>query len=143
MNSQEKTKELLSLLKEKVLFEKNLKELNKKIMAIISNLYDYMEDEEISKITIEDIEFKRTIETNFSLNGKLKGKKWDEILEFHNWLREIGEDGLIKPTVPWNTRLKFLKEWVEDDNDLPDFIKQDNFGTVKYNKSAVKRLIEN
>jgi len=143
MNSQEKAKDFLELLKKREQLQSELTELNKQITQKSQELYDMMEDENVDSIEIEGIKFEPVVEQDFVLTGELAGKKWDDVTEWFQWLKEIGEDGLIrvKETVPWNTRKKFLKDWVNDGKPLPSFIKETFFPTVKYNKSAVKRLV--
>ena len=144
MTSQELLGELLLTLVEKERKEKEVKDLNKKISALQVELSDQMVDEEVDSIEMSGIKFTPTLEQNFVLDTEEENAKWDSYPEWFDWLKQQGEDGLIqtKQTVPWNTRKKFLAEWVSQDNELPPFIKQTYFQTVKYNKSAVKRLAE-
>jgi len=143
-NVQKKATEFLEKLKEKERLELRLKELNKQITTDSQELYDLMEEEKVDSIEIEGIKFTPTVMQDFVLADN-EARSWDEHPEFFKWLKEIGEDSLIrtKETVPWNTRKKFLKEWVEENNPLPPFIKEVFFNTIKYNKSAIKRLVLN
>lgn len=141
MTAQEKTQELLNLLIEAEKLDAKLKEAHKEISAKTVELAETMEEQNVSKIEIDGIVFKPAVEENFTL--KVEGKTtWDSFPKWFEWLEENGEGGLIqtKKTVPWNTRKAFLKRWTADGNDLPDFIEQKYFQTVKYNKSAIKRL---
>jgi hypothetical protein len=143
MGVQKKTSELLSKLKEKEYLEQRLSQTNKTIASKTIELYDSMFEENIDKISIEGIEFKPIEERDFSLSGKEENMRWDECEDWFEWLKTIGEDGLIKVkrTVAWNTRKKFLKDYVDNEGILPEWIKEKYFNTITWNKSAVKRLV--
>lgn len=143
MNAQETAKEYLAALKEKEQLENTLSDLNARLSGISTALYEQMVEEAIGSIEIEGIKFEPKIEQDFSLAGKFKGKKWDEIGVWFDWLKQIGEGALIKmkESVAANTRKKFLKDWVEENKPLPEFVEEKFFNTVKFNKSAVKRLV--
>lgn len=145
--SQTKSKDLLIKLKQVQALEIHLKQLNKEIMLDAGRLYETMEDEKVDSISIDGIEFKPILDVAFALNHSIvKEKKWDECLKWFKWLQEIGEDGLIKTrqSVHGGTRNKFLKDYIEDaDNPaLPEFIEMSSYGNVRYNKTAIKRLVE-
>jgi len=139
MNTQELSKQMFDLLLEKEKLEDLLKETNKSLNQLSTELYEAMETENIDDITIRGIKFSKEIKRDFTIDSH----DWDSDL-FFNWLKQIGEDGIIrtKQTVPWNTRNKFLKEYIDDGNPLPEFIHELFFNTIKYNKSAIKRLYE-
>lgn len=148
MNSQDKAKLLLEAIKKAAELDGKLKELNKSINIQCMELHTSMVEElgtgeNDPSITVEGITFKPVSEQGFKLSGELSGMKWDRCDVFFNWLNEIGEDGLIRKveSVPWNTRNKFLKKWIENGHILPDFVEETFTNTVKYNKSAIKRLI--
>jgi hypothetical protein len=143
MQTQKKATELLSKLKEKEFLEQRLSKINKIIASKAMELYDFMLEEDIGKFPIEGIEFKPIEERDFSLSGKEENMRWDECDDWFEWLKTIGEDGLIKVkrTVAWNTRKKFLKDYVDNEGILPEWIKENYFNTITWNKSAVKRLV--
>lgn len=142
MNAQDRAKLFLLKLKDAALCEAALKAKQKESYQLMQELYEAMEEEGVEKITLDGIDFKPTIEQDFALAGDLKGQKWDECEVWFAWLKQIGEAGLIrtKESVPWNTRKKFLKEFVEAKQPLPQFIEETFQPAVKYNKTAVRRL---
>ena len=144
MNSQQQAEALLQDLKRREELDLQTKELNKRIAKASEDLYEQMEDDGVDSIKIEGIEFKQKVEQDFTLAGDLKGQKWDDIGVWFEWLRKVGEGGLIKQkeSVPGNTRKKFLKEWVAEKKDLPDFVEEKFFNTVKYSKAKIKTMIE-
>lgn len=144
MNSQEMAQAFFEDLKEKERLDYQMGELNKKIFSTSEKLYEQMEAEGVESIKIDGIEFKPVVEQDFSLAGDLKGAKWDDCGVWFKWLKEVGEKGLIKTkeTVPANTRKKFLKEWIESNKTLPEFIAEKFFNTVKYNKSKIATMVE-
>lgn len=142
--TQKVAQELFELLVEAEKIEFSLTEKHKQIGRLKAELNEAMDSENVDKISIRGIEFKPIEEQSFALTGPAEGQKWDDSEIFFKWLKEQGEEGLIKvkETVPWNTRKKFLKEWVENKQQLPDFIKESYFETIKFNKSAIKRLAQ-
>jgi len=146
MNTQEKAKMLASLLVEAEKLELKLKEKNKEAMALMMQLNESMDDEGIPSITVNieggEIKFDPVEEEDFKLAGEFAGKNWDDCGVFHDWLRQVGEDGLIKtkPSVHAATRKSFLKKWTELSEPLPEFIERTFHSTVKYNKSQVVRI---
>ena len=142
MKSQDLAKKLLKLLKKEAEVDNVLKDMHKEIGQIKAELFEALQKDGIDSIEMEGIKFIPDVVQDFALEDKFKGKQWDYIPDWFNWLRDIGEDGLIKTkeSVHPATRRKFLKEWIDDDNELPDFIKEIFFNDIKYNKSAVKRL---
>lgn len=142
MSAQEKAKDLLFLLIEKEDYESRLKDVNKKIVSLETELYDDMTEEQVDSIKISGIEFKPIEDQYFSLAGEYQGKKWDEAEGFHAFLAKIGEGGAIKtkPTVHPQTRLAILKRYVDDGGMLPEWIEEKYHNTVKYNKSAIRRM---
>lgn len=146
--SQGIAEELLSLLLQKEKAENAAKALNREVAKKSEFLAAKMDEEKCDGVSIRGIDFKPELKRTFSLSlgdeAKRDRLKWDEIPEWFGWLKEISEEGLIrtKESVPWNTREKFLKEWVDEGKVLPEFIAGKYYDTVKYNKSAVKRLYE-
>lgn len=134
-------KELIQLEEKKHRLAAQATELHKEIMGTKSKLYQSMEDSDVPKITVEDIEFKQAEDINFSLADDVEEKKWDDHPPWFEWLRANDLDGIIKTVVSTNaaTRKKTLKEWVEDNKDLPSFAKESYFNTVKYSDAAIKR----
>jgi len=106
MNSQEKAKDFLELLKKREQLQSELTELNKQITQKSQELYDMMEDENVDSIEIEGIKFEPVVEQDFVLTGELAGKKWDDVTEWFQWLKEIGEDGLMCPGILAKNSLK-------------------------------------
>jgi len=138
-------KYFLDILKDKAKAENKIKEYNKHISEIDTFLANRMVDESVDKLAIDGIEFKPIDEEQFSLdNEKTEYKIWDNP-DFFEWLKKIGEDGLIKvkETVHPQTRTKFLKEMREQNIELPEWIKVAFYTHLKYNKSAVGRLVDN
>jgi len=145
MSVEKTAQDFLELLKEKEEIERHLKSLNKEIFKLEQNLYDEFESSSTDSIEIDGIKFEPQLKPTYQLAGNDNGaQKWDNKEEWFAWLKEIGEGGLIKTfeSVPWNTRERFLRDWVEEGNNLPDFIQEKYMQNIKYNKSAVKRLIE-
>lgn len=145
MNSQSMAKGMLDLLKDKSEMEAKLKEMNKQIFVSSQELYDLMEQENVEKINIEGIDFKPDVALDFSITDESapQGIKWDDYPEWFNWLKSRGDGDLIKTkeTVAWNTRRKYLKELIEKGEQLPAWITEQWTNTVKYNKSAIARLV--
>jgi len=141
---QEKIKEFIEVLVAKEQYEIELKELNKKITAMGQEIYDEMVEQDVDKITVDGLEFKQHVETDYVLGEEYSGAQWDKVPEWFAWLKDTGNDGLIKTieSVPWNTRKKFLKEWADAGNEMPVFVKEKYFTTVKYNKSAIARMVK-
>ena len=142
MNSLDIAKELLLLAKQERKLDLVLKELKMQLTRKSQELYDYMEDEGVGQLEVDGITIKQHIDQDYCLSGDLKGKQWDQVGVFFEWLKEIGEEGLIKTkeSVPYQTRKKFLKDWQESGEQLPDFVEETFFTTVKYNKKDVERL---
>jgi len=143
--AQGKAKELLLKLRLKARYEAHLKDLNKNIGIEIGQLHDAMVDEGLDSIEIDGIKFAPQEETTFALNKDVTDAgKWDDCPEFLAWLEETKNSGVIKTikTVHPQTRTKLIKEHVEKGGELPPFIKENVWGSVKYNKSAVARLVE-
>ena len=144
MNSQDKAKYLLDMLKTKEDIESKLKQLNKEIIIKSMELHDQMVDEECDTVTVAGIKFEPVVETNFALTEEFDGVNWDDCEEFFSWLKKIGEDGAIKTkaSVHHATRARILKDYIADGNPLPEWIAEKLFSTVKYNKSAIKRMVQ-
>jgi hypothetical protein len=125
----EKFKEILSL--EREIDEKNsaVKILDEKMRNLVSSLVEDMDAENITEITVEGKEFKRDVITAFTIDSH----KWDDPM-FFDWLKahDMGDVIRMKEEVHAQTRGKILREWVEEGNALPDFIKQSFFNTVKW-----------
>jgi len=108
-------------------------------------LNEAMVDEDVPAITVQDIEFKPIEELTHSLDEKVVGtNQWDDCDQFFEWLDKQGFADLvkIKKTVPWNTREKFWREHVENGGTLPDWVLLKYFNTVKWNKSAITRMVK-
>jgi len=148
-NSLQQAKDFLLLLQKKTRIELQLKEINKDLYDREQCLFDSMIEEGVPSLSLdmgtESIKFEPKVDTDFSLDGPVAGRKWDDIGMWFDWLREIGEDGLIKTkeSVNAQTRKAFLKEYTEKGNMLPDFIKESPMNKVKYNKSALERSVKN
>jgi len=146
MNTQTKATELATKLVEAERRKLALTELNKEINRLRSELNEAMDDEDIPSITVKvaggELKFDPIEEEEFKLAGPVAGKQWDKCGVFHAWLQEIGEEGLIKtePSVHAATRKKFLLEWIENGEELPEFIEKTIFSTTRFNKSLVTRL---
>lgn len=141
MNAQEKLKQLYDKLIEKQKKEFELSDLNSEITQLQGEAFELMEDEGVGAIEIEGITFKPKVEQTFTLNTDKPNTRWDSFPDWFAWLKKVGEDGLIKTkeSVHHASRNKFLGDWVKKGNELPDFINESFFSTIKYNKSAIKR----
>ena len=144
MTSQEGVKLLFHTLKERERTENKLKELNKSIESLRSELYEVMDEEGFDSLEFEGIKFEPDIKRDFVLNGQYKGMQWDYVEEVMNWF-EQHYPGLakIKKSIHPQTRAKQLKDHVDNNLPLPEFIKEVFHNTIKFNKSAIKRLVEN
>lgn len=140
----EDAKKLLQALKEKELLDLRMKELNKYIYILEQKLNESMQSLNSDKISIDGIEFKPVIEESYAIN-KIDGlvENWNDPTVF-DWFRERNMGDLImnREEIHHTQRTASLKEYVKEGNPLPDFIKQTLRETVKYNKSAVKRLVK-
>lgn len=144
MNRKEIAQELLAKLKKYEELKIESAKVSKDIYNLEQDLYDEMDGSTDEAIKIEGIEFKPMLETDYALSDEYKGGKWDEIGVFFQWLKSIGEDGLIKTkeTVHPNTRKAYLKSYVDSGNELPDFIQEKYIQRIKYNKSAIARMVK-
>jgi len=144
MNSQQQTEQLRLAIKHSIILEKKLAELNKEINFKMQKLHETMEEENCDGIAINGNMFKPHIKRSFILIDAPPGVKFDDDPRWFKWLKEIGEGGLIKTkeTVPWNTREKFLGERVDEGLSVPDFTEEKYYFTIKYNKSALKKEVE-
>lgn len=135
--------DFLTLLKEKESLENKLTEINKQVYAKEQELYDSMQSINSESISIEGIEFKPQIDESFSIE-KIEGviETWSDEAVF-NWFKEknMGDAIKTREEIHHATRTSMLKEYVSSGGELPDFIKQAYRPMIKYNKSAVKRLV--
>ncbi len=137
-------KHLLAVAERKVGAEAELKVINKKMTSINSILAKRMQDEDLSKMQVDDVMMECITDETFSLDKDVACGDWgDDQGDFFKWLKEIGEQGLIKETVHHTTRDKFLTGWREDGKSLPDFIKIGLWLHVKFSMAAIKRRVEN
>lgn len=144
MSTSELAKYFISQLELKERMENEITVINKKIQFIDSTLYEKMDDDDIEYVNIDNIKLSKVIDEQFVLNTSDEKEKWDtENGAFFNWLKEIGEDGLIKTklSVHHQTRTAFLKEMLDKGQSLPEFIKSTFWNHVKYNKSEIKRRV--
>ena len=146
MNSQDKAKTLLEKLKNVDKLKAQLSELNKEVTVLSMDLHESMIEEDIPKLVINDngieIPFTPEVERSYSLDrNQVQARTWDDCTEWFAWLREIGEGGMIKTkeTVHSGTRTAFLKQRIDEGKDIPGFVEEKFFNTVKFNKSAVKK----
>ena len=153
MTAQDKVKELYDLLVEQQVAELKMSALNKKVKEAEAECYSQMETDGIDEIKINGIVFKPIAKNDFALKENVEKEagdkllKWDDYSLWFEWLKAIGEGGLIKTkeSVHHGTRAKFLDEFLGKKNEqgepnvLPDFIVEVFHNTMKYNKSAIKR----
>jgi hypothetical protein len=86
-------------------------------------LPEAMERMSIPSITLGDTEFSRTSRTSASFTDTPKGM---------DWLRDIGEDALIKETVHHATLSSFITNYLKDNAmDPPPFVKVATMPYVK------------
>jgi len=123
--------EIIALEKKKANLEEDLKQLNIKINMTKAKLYEEMENEDVTEIEQYGVTFKRTIEPQFSIDTH----NWNDE-KFFNFLKEQGLGDVIKtdPRVNAQTRVKVLKEYIQNGGTLPSFIKENEYATVKYSK---------
>ena len=89
---------------------------------------DIMADEEVSTITLEDVQrrFTKSTRTTASMVDKEAAMAW---------LREIGKGDLIQATVNSSSLSSFVKQYVvESQMDVPDCIKMNNMTVTSVNK---------
>ena len=136
-------KHYIEKIKESIRLELQTTELNKQLTAINSILYKKMDAKELKMFVVDELKFEADTKENFSLEeGTLP---WNEPTgEFYKWLKEIGEEKLIKTKmdVQAGTRDAFLKDLLKKGMNLPEFIKRSFFSRVKFNKAQVKRMVE-
>ena len=139
MSASETAKELHQALIGKETKDQELKALNKNISRLENLLNEEMTDEDMDEISFDGIKYKPVTEENFSLT---EGGKWDEFPNWFAWLKENGNGDLIKTkeAVHAGTRKSFLKSESENGTILPEWITITHHDTVKYNKTAIKKL---
>lgn len=111
--------------------------LDAEIKSLKSQLYSEMENDDLEKMTYKELQFIKTDKVQFSLADN-NGGKWDEYPGFFDWLRETGNEKLIKVTTSVNpqTRNATLREiYAEDPTKIPNFIKVSFFNTVDTRKA--------
>lgn len=116
-------------------------ELSRDIYNLEQEVYDEMQERDMDKISMHGIDFKLHIDTNFKLGEGLS--KWDNP-KFFSWLKKNGYEGVIKTraSVHANTRTATLKTHMEEGGELPPFIQAEYVPQLKYNRSAMKRLVK-
>jgi len=134
--------ELIKLEEQKHRIKAEESDLNKAIASTRSKLYQSMEDTGVDEISVDGIKFKQTEETSYAMSDPSL-PKWDDNPAWHEWLKANDLDGIIKTVVSTNaaTRKKTLKEFADGGGELPKFIKESFFNTVKYSDAAVKRRV--
>jgi len=126
-------KKLFTLEKEKNLKKEELKDIDKKISDLKKQITELMDDNEITELIIDDVKVKRAVLTNYSIDSH----NWSD-QRFIKWLKENDYGDVIRETVHPATRNKILSEYCDAGNDLPEFIKDNYFDTIKYSTSKVK-----
>ena len=142
MKTTEIAKLLLQRAIEKAQMEARVTAANKELSFINAVLTDRMDDEDVSDLTVDDIKLKVEIKQQFSIDKDKTDHDWDDPDgAFHTWLKEIGNQDMIKTksSVHHSTRTSFLKKWVKEKNVLPDFIKTSFFNSVRYNNAEIER----
>lgn len=139
--AQELAGKLLDVLIEKEKLENQLTAINKEITVQSEQLSTAMTDEGVDSIEIRGVKFSPTVDRAFVFAEGYEGSQWDGPI-FFDWLREIKAQGMIKTkeSVHYQTRMAFLRDWVDGKNQLPDFIAERFFQTVKYKKTEVAKL---
>lgn len=117
-----KLKEMCAQLKKAKEFKKELEEKLKQTEAIIQNLSSsvipkMMEDAEIPKVTFEGIG------TVYLANLVRVSVLAEDKPAFMQFLRETGQQDIIKEDVPWQTLSKWGKEVLENGQALPEICK--------------------
>ena len=111
--------------------EAELKELNVKLAEQEKKAVVDMDAEDVTEMTVEDVTFKRDVQQNFSIDTH----KWDDE-RFFTFLKENNLGDVIKTKIEVHaqTRGKILREWVDEGNPLPPYIKQSFYDRIKYPK---------
>lgn len=118
MNITELAKKLSELKIKKDKLEVELKTVNLEIQKVASNeLPKAMEDQEIDKFSVDGIG------TIYLRNDFFANVLASDRENLHNWLRETGNEDLIKDYIFPQTLKAFAKECLENGKSLPDFIK--------------------
>jgi hypothetical protein len=147
MNAQATAEQLLAELKKQAKRKAVMAETEKAIWELEQKLYEQMDAEGVEAITLdgggEEIKFSPKIEQDFSLNKDAVGTdKWDDAAVFLAWLKEKGLGDIIKmkESVHAATRKKVLKEYLDENGSLPEWIIQKFLNTISYNQSAINRV---
>ena len=142
MSIDELGKELILIAKSKYVAEEVVTNINKQVGALSSILADKMEEKDVPMMMVGEHKLEYKLDETFSIDKDVTDSTWgDEDGAFFAWLKEIGEEGLIKnkPSVHNATRDKFLKGITAKKESLPEFIKINFFKRVKYNATKVKK----
>jgi len=141
--TQAKLKEFFRKAKKKAKLETELTELNKQINIDTQELYDLMTEEGIDSMKIDGIEFKPDEKPQYSFNIP-DGLKPIEFDGFLKWLKKEKYDGIIKtqPNIHPQTLTATLNKHIEQGKQLPEFIEMKTWNYIKYNKSAVERMVK-
>ena len=151
MTTNELAKYFIEQLEEKERKERLVKELNKDIAILNSILYDKMETDSQEETKIDGMKLTLVEDESFALENQYDkktnpdGERWDDPNgSFFQWLKVIGEEGLIvlKKSVNAKTRESWFKERRANKKDIPDFVKVNFWKHVKHIKAEIKRRID-
>jgi hypothetical protein len=149
--SQALAHEYMRKLLERARREQALKDFNKELRVLETQLYDTMEREGLPEFVLEKVDgvvlseplkISPDVKREFKLVGYPEKQSWDLVPKWFAWLKERGEDGIIqsKPSVHWKRRVSFLKQFVDNKGDLPGFIEESFSNVISYNKEGLKRI---
>jgi len=140
--AQEIIEELDGVLQLQVVYKKMAALCQKKIYLLQQEAFQAMEDQDISKLTFLDSEYKQDQDIDFKLTpeASAKSRTWDELPEWREFVEEHDPGlGKEKWTVAPQTRKAWLKARKEANEPLPDFCEQTVQDTVKHPKKKVEQ----
>lgn len=99
--------------------DKELKALKDTREEAMQDCVKLMDGENVTELNVDGIMCKRDVDTNFTIDSH----DWSDE-QFFKWLEDnkAGDLIRIKKEVHPQTRKKFLKDWMEEENPLPPFI---------------------
>jgi len=126
----EMVKQLRTLKDEKEQLAAREKEINKSIRSLTEQqIPEYMDDNEIEKVSVEGVGTV-FLQTKVYANVKAENKE-----AFYEWLRETGNEALIKEYVFPATLNAFAKEQLGNGVALPDAIDARLYPTAQLRRS--------
>lgn len=137
-------KEYIEKLEQKARLKKSTSLIDAEIKKLDAKLTEEMKENELTELVVDELKLTKVIDENFSLTGESTGQVWDdEKGKWFAWLKENGNEALIKESVHSKTRNAFLKSRRTEGLDIPDFIKIGLWEHIKVNKTEIERRVEN